>query len=168
MGMPQSIYDVCTDVGRGWKPGRVRRMLRALVKKYADVPKKRPFRCASLSADVPLSHHRSDHQISQSLSRYEGPPIGPRGLAIMRQWAKVPVEAFAAMPDNWVGSFGPGFEGAELAAAQSVERRPWRPVRACMLQQSEHPLCCADARHCLGWARRWVALRAAHDARGAA
>ena len=45
MGMPQSIYDVCTDVGRGWKPGRLRRMLRALVTKYQDVPKRPLFRC---------------------------------------------------------------------------------------------------------------------------
>ena len=46
MGMPQSIYDICTDVGRGWKPGRLRRMLRALVAKYQDVPKRPLFRCA--------------------------------------------------------------------------------------------------------------------------
>jgi hypothetical protein len=44
MGMPQSIYDVCTDVGRGWKPERLRRMLRALVAKYQDVPKRPLFR----------------------------------------------------------------------------------------------------------------------------
>ena len=73
------------------------------------------------SADPALSSH--------ARHRYEGPPIGPKGLAIMRQWAQLPPAAFAAMPDNWVGSFGPGFEGADKAAAQPVSRRPWRPVR---------------------------------------
>ncbi len=44
--MPQSVFDVATDAGLGWKPGRLRRMLRALVAKHADVPKKRVFRRA--------------------------------------------------------------------------------------------------------------------------
>jgi hypothetical protein len=45
LGMPQSVFDVATDAGLGWKPGRVRRLLRALVDKHAAVPKKRLFRC---------------------------------------------------------------------------------------------------------------------------
>ena len=43
--MPQSVFDVATDAGLGWKPGRLRRLLRALVDKHAAVPKKRVFRC---------------------------------------------------------------------------------------------------------------------------
>jgi hypothetical protein len=45
-GMPQSAFDVATDAGLGWKPGRLRRVLKALVAKHAAVPKKRVFRCA--------------------------------------------------------------------------------------------------------------------------
>ena len=76
--------------------------------------------CAAVSPADPAMHVQH---------RYEGPPIGPKGLAIMRQWAQLPPDAFASMPDNWVGAFGPGFEGADKAAAQPVSRRPWRPVR---------------------------------------
>ena len=102
-------------------------------------------------------------------NRYEGPPIGPKGLALMRQWAQLPVDAFAAMPDNWVGPFGPGFEGADKAAAQPVSRRPWRPV--CAIDAA-----CACLRACHltlgvphpGGHQRRVVLCAAHDEGGAA
>ncbi len=47
-GMPQSVFDVATDAGLGWKPGRLRRVLKGLVAKHAAVPKKRLFRCAAL------------------------------------------------------------------------------------------------------------------------
>ena len=43
-GAPQSVFDVATDAGLGWKPGRLRRTLRALVDKHAAVPKQRVFR----------------------------------------------------------------------------------------------------------------------------
>ena len=50
LGVPQSVIDVATDAGLGWKPGRLRRLLRALVDKHAAVPKKRVFRCAPPAA----------------------------------------------------------------------------------------------------------------------
>ena len=63
LGMPQSVFDVATDAGLGWKPGRLRRLLRALVDKHATVPKKRVFRCgraAGCSACMASSHARAD------------------------------------------------------------------------------------------------------------
>ena len=46
LGVPQSVFDVATEAGLGWRPGRLRRMLRALVAKHADVPKRKVFRRA--------------------------------------------------------------------------------------------------------------------------
>ena len=46
VGVPQSVFDVATDAGLGWKPGRLRRLLKALVAKHAAVPKAKAFRCA--------------------------------------------------------------------------------------------------------------------------
>lgn len=53
VGPPQSVFDVCTDAGLGWKPGRLRRYLKALVAKHAGVPKRRVFRCAAREAAQP-------------------------------------------------------------------------------------------------------------------
>lgn len=58
LGMPQSVFDVATDAGLGWKPGRVRRLLRALVDKHAAVPKKRPFRYAFQHVSY-VGHHKT-------------------------------------------------------------------------------------------------------------
>ena len=113
VGVPQSVYDVATDAGLGWKPGRLRATLRALVARHASVAKARPF-------------------------RYEGPSVGPNGLALTMQWAsqedpylaaagvsktKQP-SAFKVPPPNWVPPLGAGWPGSE--GAQPLARRPWR------------------------------------------
>jgi len=73
IGWPQSVFDVCADVGVGWQPGRLRRTLRALVDKHRAVPK-------------------------QPVYRYEGPPIAPAGFAMMAAWAALPESAFGFGP----------------------------------------------------------------------
>ena len=63
IGWPQSCFDLCADVGLGWRPGRLRRVLRALVKAHAGVPKPPAF-------------------------RYEGPLMGEEGMAVMATWVE--------------------------------------------------------------------------------
>ena len=74
-GLPQSIYDVCTDKGLGWVPGRLRRTLRAFVHAHRDVPKRPIF-------------------------RYTGHPVGPAGARAIRAWAALPKSTFLPYPNR--------------------------------------------------------------------
>jgi hypothetical protein len=74
-GLPQSIYDVCTDKGLGWVPGRLRRTLRSFVHAHREVPK-RP------------------------LYRYKGHPVGPAGARAIRAWAAIPKDSFLPYPNR--------------------------------------------------------------------
>lgn len=98
VGAPQSIYDVCVDKGRGWRPGRVRGFLRAYVAKHASVPKRRAF-------------------------RYTGPPVAPVAAMLLRIHSQLPP---VYPPDDWVPPPEPGLEGS--AGTRLVEEQPWRPV----------------------------------------
>jgi hypothetical protein len=100
VGAPQSIYDVCVEKGRGWRPGRVRGFLRAYVAKNAGVPKRRAF-------------------------RYIGPPMAPVAAMLQRIYHQLPP---VYPPDDWVPPPEPGLEGS--AGTRLVEEQPWRPVCA--------------------------------------
>ena len=114
VGAPQSIYDVCVDKGRGWRPGRVRGFLRAYVAKHADVPKRRAF-------------------------RYVGPPVAPVAAVLQRIHRQLPP---AYPPDDWVPPPEPGFEGS--IGTRSVEEQPWRPVCFSVPTYSKGSIRCAQ------------------------
>ena len=78
VGVPQSVFDVATDAGLGWKPGRLRRLLKELVAKHAAVPKAKAFRCARARA----MHTRTCTALTRHLRTRAGtraPPSARRG-----------------------------------------------------------------------------------------
>lgn len=96
VGIPQSIYDVCADKGRGWKPGRCRKILRSYVDKYKDVPK-------------------------EPVYRYEGFHVAPAALKCIEMWKNLEP---TYPPKNWRAPPEAGLPGCD--GMRDMHKEPWK------------------------------------------